>query len=56
MDKKAIKMAREALDLHVLLIMRQDVVSKPVALGIAYAEGEKGLARRLAPAPVVRSA
>lgn len=37
-------------DLHVLLIIRQDKVTKSVAQFRAWCEGQGGLGRRLAPA------
>lgn len=48
LDKKAIAKAKADHDLHVLLIIRQDEISKSKAITIAYAEGAAGLKERLA--------
>lgn len=46
-DKQAIAKWRQNHDLHVLLIMRQNGLTKPQALVQAYHEGVEGLNKRL---------
>ena len=47
LDKKGLAAAKSNHDLHVLLVIRQDKVSKSAALVIAYTEGAPGLNTRL---------
>lgn len=47
LDKKAIVEWRNNHDLHVLLIMKQNAVTKPIAVVQAYHEGIEGLQKRL---------
>lgn len=47
LDKKAIPEWRTNHDLHVLLIMRKDKMSKPNAIVQAYHEGIDGLKKRM---------
>lgn len=49
LDKKALSNFKRGLDLHVLLIMEQEKVTKAAALAQAYHEGVEGRARRTAP-------
>lgn len=46
-DKKSLSSWKANNDLHVLLIVRQDVVSKATAVVQAYFEGVDGLNKRL---------
>ena len=46
LDKKALQTWRRKHDLHVLLIMERDGLSKPNALVQAYHEGIEGLQGR----------
>lgn len=46
-DKKALQNWRTNHDLHVLLIMKQHGLTKPLALVQAYAEGVDGLTKRM---------
>lgn len=47
LDKKALAKRRNDFNLHVMLIMRQDDVSKSAAVFAAYCEGDAGLRDRL---------
>lgn len=49
LDEKALAIWKRWLDLHVLLIMDQEKVTKNAALAQAYHEGAEGRARRTAP-------
>lgn len=47
LDKKAATAWRTNHDLHVLLLMKQESVTKPVAQVQAYFEGVDGLKKRM---------
>jgi len=49
LDKKGLAATKQNMDLHVLLIMKQENISKAQAQANAYSEGAEGLVKRLNP-------
>lgn len=54
LDKKELAANKRAFDLHVLLIMEQEKVTKPAAIAQAYHEGATGRGLRIKPQVVAK--